>query len=69
MPQMCVWRSEDSFPECLFHHVSPGDQTQVVRVSSDCVYPLSHLPNPAFFLSFVETWSHYVALIGLGHSK
>lgn len=40
-----MWRSEDNFKEsaCFFHYVNSGEQTQVARFASDCLYILSHL--------------------------
>lgn len=45
------WRSEDNFPESIlpFYHVGHGNQTQVNRLGSKCLYLLNHL----FILSFI----------------
>lgn len=55
-----------------FHHVDPGDQTQVVRLSSKCLYLLSHLTGPILVsLNKVSLYSlgwpgtYYVTQIGL----
>lgn len=34
--------------------VSSGDQTQVFKLSSTCIYPLSHLANPRQHVSFIH---------------
>lgn len=55
--QMCpphttahTWRSENSLREWFlsFHHLSSGDQTQVVRFGSKHIYLLSPLTSPSF---------------------
>lgn len=38
---VCMWRSEDSMQELL--PVRPGDQTQVIRLSGEALYLLTHL--------------------------
>lgn len=35
-----VWRPENNLG--IFLPLTPGDKTQVVRLSSKCLYPLSH---------------------------
>lgn len=52
---MCV-RSEESpvGVSSPLHHVGPGEQTQIIRVSSENLLPLSHLIGPclpSFFLN------------------
>lgn len=39
----CMWGSEDNFWESAlsFHHVNPGDQTQVFRLGVKRLHPLS----------------------------
>lgn len=44
-----------------FHHVGAGDRTEVLRFSSRCLYPTSHLPSPSVFC---EKWSHCASKIG-----
>lgn len=41
---MCVWRSEDNCQELVlfFHNDNSRDPTQVVRLSSKCLYLLGH---------------------------
>jgi hypothetical protein len=43
----CVWRSENNFqgPVLSFHHVKPGNRTQVFRLGGRCLSPLSHLTS------------------------
>lgn len=43
-----VCRLEDHLEESIlsFQHVSPGDRTQVLRLSRKHLYPLSHLAYP-----------------------
>lgn len=46
---VCVLhKSKDNLEESLlsFHHVSPGDRTQVVRLSSKSLYLLNCLTSP-----------------------
>lgn len=44
----CLCRDQSTVHRSWFacHHVIPGDHTQVVRLSSKHLYPLSHLINP-----------------------
>lgn len=46
------WRSEDSVQELVlsFRHVSPWAQTQVVRLSNNCLGLLIHLTSPKQFI-------------------
>lgn len=39
------WQREDNLQKsvCAFYHVSSADQTQVIRLGSKWLYPLSHL--------------------------
>lgn len=41
-------KSKDKFWELVlsFHHVNPGDQTQVMELSSKPLYPLNSLTSP-----------------------
>lgn len=49
-----MWRLENILQESIlpFHHVGPGDWTQVVRLGSKCLYLPSHLPSPSFLKSY-----------------
>lgn len=54
---VCIYYSahvEINFPVSIFssHHMSPGDQTQVVGLGNRHLYPLSYLASPAF-LAFI----------------
>lgn len=45
MPVVHMWMSEGGLLELalFFRHVSPGDQTQVIKLGSGHIYPQSHL--------------------------
>lgn len=45
---LCIWRSEVILWELVlvFHHVSPGNHTQVVRLGCKCPYLFTHLTGP-----------------------
>lgn len=47
-----------------FYHVSPGNQTPVVRFARKFLYLLSHLTGSAFVWIF-ESGSHFIAQTGL----
>lgn len=43
-------RSEDNLWQSVlsFHHVCPGNRTQIMRVGGKCLYQMSHLGAPEF---------------------
>ena len=47
----CVLQSKGIMEEWVlsFQHVGPKDQTQVIRLSSKCLYLLSHLDDPTWW--------------------
>lgn len=49
----CMWWVENNLTQSIlsFYHDFPEDQTQVVRLRSNFLYPLSHLARPPLFLS------------------
>lgn len=62
-----VWRRSGGSLEQLalsFYHVSPGNQTQVVRFARKFLYLLSH-PTGSAFVWILESGSHFVAQAGL----
>lgn len=48
-------RSQDNFLEAVlsFHHFCLGDQTQVIRLSLKCLYPLNPLVGSKCFIWFL----------------
>lgn len=54
----CVYGLEDSLRESalFFYQVSPGDQTQIVKFGSKCLYYLSKLPSSILSVA-IETCS------------
>lgn len=57
VPQ-CMWEGQRmafvSFVILSFHHVSPNDRTQVLRLGDKCPYLLSHLTH----------WPRVICLFG-----
>lgn len=63
----CMRRSEDNLGEWVlsFHHVGPGDQTQIVRFGGKYPYWLSHLTGPNRHLceaAFVQSGKSFIFL-------
>jgi hypothetical protein len=50
----------------FFHHVGPGDRTQVFRFGGNHLYPLNHLTSPIIDIYYYSnTGSRYVSQAGL----
>lgn len=45
---VCLGRSEENLLESIFclHHVGLKEQTKIIRIGSNCPYPLNPLPPP-----------------------
>lgn len=50
-----VWRPEYNVQESLLCHVCPGDRTLVIIFGSKCLYALSSLADPSYFM-FALDW-------------
>lgn len=44
----------------FFHHVGPGNRTRAVRLSNECLYPLSHPPGPWSWLPSVSVLGQHI---------
>jgi hypothetical protein len=42
-----IWQSENNFVKLVlsFHHIGPGDQSQIIRLGGKHFYPLSYLSS------------------------
>lgn len=57
-----MWRSEYSLQKSIlsFHHADCRNLTQAARLSSKCLYPLTHPVNQRWHLKYIESFDSKV---------